>query len=104
MDPNTGRLRALSEDECSVLSMMQKSGTAEKDIPEELKGLEPLPDKLQEEAEKELAGRKEAFVDLKADTPLANWARKRRKTSTAKMKKKRRKMAQQSRKINRKKW
>lgn len=117
MDPNTGRLRALSEEESSVLSMMQQ-GTAVEEIPEEtlkstedvekikenLKGLEPLPDELQKEAEKELAGQKETYVDLNSDSPLAKWAADRRKKNTPAMKKKkRRKTAKKSRRINRKK-
>lgn len=105
MDPQTGRLRALSDEESSVLSVMERVETIkEEKMAEELKGLEPLPENLQKEAEKELAGRKETFVDLKADTPLAKWARKRRNMmSPAKKKKKRRKMTKQSQRINRKK-
>lgn len=104
MDPNTGRLRALSSDESSMLEMMQKGGTAveEKAISEELKGLEPLPEVLNKEAEKILNGKKETYVDLKSDTPLAKWAKKRRTVSAAKKKKIRRKVAKQSQKTNRK--
>lgn len=94
MDPNTGRLRALSDEESSMLSLM-------KNIPEKLKGLEPLPERLNEEAVKELAGRKECFVDLNSNTSLAKWAKKKR--SAAQKKNKRRKMAKKSRKINRRK-
>jgi hypothetical protein len=112
MDPNTGRLRALSGDESSMLSMMQDAKTAvEENILEELRGLEPLPEELHKEAEKELDGKKETYVDLKSDSSLAKWARKRRAESAqkrraesaAKKKKKRRKTAKQSQKINRKK-
>lgn len=34
-----------------------------------------VPDELQEETEKELAGRDRTFVDMEKDTPLTAWAR-----------------------------
>jgi len=107
MDPNTGRLRALSSDEFSMLSMMEDAAETvvrgQRRVPDELKGLEPLPEELNKEAEKVLNGKKETYVDLKSDSPLAKWAQKRRKASAAKKKKKRRKMAKQSQKTNRNK-
>ena len=51
MDPNTGRLRALSEDESSMLSMMKKAENStieEKALSDELKGLEGEVDKVEE--------------------------------------------------------
>jgi len=106
MDPNTGRLRALSDDESSILKMMENTKIAvveDYSVPEALKGLESLPVELFKEAEKELDGKKETYVDLKSNSPLAKWAQKRRTESAAKKKKKRRKTAKQSQKINRKK-
>lgn len=93
MDPNTGRLRSLSPEEFDMISSMKKS-----DLPKSLKSLEPLSDDLQEEAEKELAGRKETFIDLKSNSNLAKWAAKKRRDK----KKIKRKMAKKSKRINRK--
>lgn len=103
MDPNTGRLRALTEEESSMLSLMKSDEDTDNIlVAEGLKGLEELPEELNKEAQKELAGRKETFIDLKSDTPLARWAAKRRVSSSQK-KKRKRKIVKQSRKINRKK-
>ena len=114
MDPNTGRLRALSADEANVLNLMQKSqknvmivGDGKPEFskasfvtPLNLVGLERVPEGLQQEAQDALGGQQETFVDLKSDTGLAKWAAKRRKENKKKTKKK---MAKKSRKINRKK-
>lgn len=118
MDPNTGRLRSLSMEESDMLDLMQKSQKkiepviVEEPRPDpsrsifrptrspELLGLEPLPPELHAEAEEALAGERETFIDLKGDSGLAKWAKKRRKDNKKKTKKK---MAKKSRKINRKK-
>lgn len=41
---------------------------------EEAKFFEPVPNVLEEEAQKELAGRDKTVVDLKKRTPLTTWA------------------------------
>ena len=51
---------------------------------------------MYEEADKALMNQKQAFIDLKSDTPLANYAKKERKAQ-----KNKRKMAKESRKRNR---
>lgn len=59
-------------------------------------GYKSVPEELQPEAEKELAGKKETVVDLKSGNPLANWAAGQREK-----KNKRKKMAKESRRKNR---
>lgn len=75
MNPNTGHLVSLD--------------------PQRLKALEDgyhtLPAKLEAAAQKELAGRNEAHVDLRKNGPLQAWAKKKRKA----------KIAAKSRRINR---
>jgi len=41
-------------------------------------GYEKVPQALEREAAKALAGRAETHIDLKARTPLADWAKKKR--------------------------
>lgn len=60
-------------------------------------GFAPVPDKLSEEANKELAGRDSVMVDMTKDTPLTGWAKKQQKKRKA-----RSKMARASRRRNRK--
>ena len=106
MDPTTGRLRALSEEESSVMSLIEKGSklsSKEQAVAETLEGFESLPENLHQDAQKELNGLKETIVDLNTQTPLAQWARKKRKEKKVSKKKIRRKMAQHSRKMNRKK-
>ncbi|WP_425059209.1 hypothetical protein SCACP_38880 [Sporomusa carbonis] len=62
-------------------------------------GYQPVPPELQTEAERELAGKNESFVDLKAASPLANWAAKKRAERDKKNDKRR--MAKESRRRNR---
>ncbi|SMC38133.1 hypothetical protein [Papillibacter cinnamivorans] len=58
----------------------------------------PVPSELQDEARKALGGEESTVIDLKADTPLANWAKSERKH---KAKSNRAKMAKASKRRNR---
>jgi signal transduction histidine kinase len=84
MNINTGELRRLSE---------QMS-------PEILKklGFTPVPEELQNEAEKELGEKESVIVDMQKDTPLVAWAKAHRKADN---KKARAKMAKASKRRNR---
>ena len=62
-------------------------------------GFTPIPEDLMGEANKVLGERDQAMVDLNSNTPLANWAHKKRNEKAAK--KKRRKMVKSSRRKNR---
>lgn len=102
MDPYTGRLRSLSEEDTSIMSLMNKAAALTEDQKKQadkLEGLERVPKALESEAKKELAGRDECYVDIRSNSKLAKWASRRRKNK----KKIKRNMAKQSRKINRKK-
>ena len=68
---------------------------------EEAKRFRKVKKELEEEAIKELEGKDKTFIDLKARTPLAKWAKQERKMDKKKIKKKR-KIAKASRKRNRK--
>lgn len=68
MNPHTGHLVEFNDEE------MQRQLE---------NGYEPLPDKLVQTAEKVLDGKKETYVDLRAASPLANWAKKKRKEKIA---------------------
>lgn len=81
MNVNTGELMMLSAENMKLLYNKFTS----------------VPDELQDEAKKELAGKEKTVVDLKADTPLANWAKRERN----KVKSNRAKMAKASRRRNR---
>lgn len=61
-------------------------------------GFKVVPQELQEEAEKELEGKTETFINLKGKTPLAKWAKHQREMKKKKLK---RKAAKASRKLNR---
>ncbi len=119
MDPNTGRLRALTPQDADLMGLMEKGQEEKKpkimvvgeppvDLSQavflnnrpELVGLERLPSELEGEAKEALAGKTETMVDLKGDSGLARWAKRKRKENKKKSKKK---MAKKSRKINRKK-
>lgn len=65
MNPNSGHLIALKD---------SASMPAE---------YEPIPDKLLAAARDELAGRSETHVNLRGNTPLALWAKKKRKAKLA---------------------
>ena len=58
-----------------------------------------VPPELQFEAERELDGKNETYVDIKANTPLANWASKKR--TERDKKKNKRHMAKKSKRRNR---
>jgi hypothetical protein len=91
MDTRTGEL----------LSALKFEELKERDVGK-AKFFDPVPDKLEEEAKKELAGRDRAVVDLKKRTPLTKWAQE--QTARRKRVNKRRvksKMAKASRKRNR---
>jgi|GEM_PF-7013103 hypothetical protein len=62
-------------------------------------GFTPVPKKHEAEAEKHLDGKDSALVDLKANSPLANWAREERRHS--KCRKAKTKMAKASKRRNR---
>lgn len=59
----------------------------------------PVPEELQPFAEEELAGKNETYIDLKAATPLATWAAKKR--SERDKKKDKRNMVKKSKQRNR---
>lgn len=61
-------------------------------------GFTQVPTELQEEANKALGNRSSVFVNMKKDTPLANWAKK---TRAENKKKAKRKMAKASKRRNR---
>ena len=85
MNIETGEIRRLAN--AMELEELQKEwGDALREVP---------PD-MYEEADKALMNQKQAFIDLKSDTPLANYAKKERKAQ-----KNKRKMAKESRKRNR---
>ena len=63
------------------------------------KGYEPVPERMQDQAEKELDGKDETHVDLEGDSDLAKWANMKRES---KKRKNRRKMAKASKRTNRK--
>jgi len=63
------------------------------------KGFTPVPEELQEEANRELGNKDSVMVDMKKNTPLANWANR---TKAANKKKAKNKMARASRRRNRK--
>jgi sulfur transfer protein SufE len=86
MNVNTGELRAIA-DKMELEELKKEWGDSLREVPESLK----------DEANKVLHGNSRVFVDLKADTPLANFAKKERN----KQKKSKRKMVQASRKRNR---
>lgn len=86
MNVNTGELIAVGNGE-ELKELMKAWGDDLRQVPPELQG----------EANKALNGNSRTFIDLKADTPLANFAKKER----SKNKKAKRKMAQASRKRNR---
>jgi len=74
-------------------------------------GWEPVPEELQEEANRELGDKDSTFVDLNKDTPLTKWAAIKRaeieatkmKARKAEKKKNKRNTAKESRRVNRKK-
>ena len=81
MDVNTGRLRALDEEDQKFLEGNTEN-LSEKEIFEkglELNGLEPVPEELQGAARKKLKGKKEAMVSLTSGGRLSRWAAKKRK-------------------------
>jgi len=68
---------------------------------EELKQFRKVREDLEEEALKALGSEDKVTIDLKANTPLAKWAKQERKKDKSKDKKKR-KQARKSRQRNRK--
>lgn len=86
MNINTGELRAIA-DKFELEELKKEWGDSIREVPADLR----------DEANKVLHGNSRVFVDLKADTPLANFAKKERD----KNKKAKRKIAQASRKRNR---
>ena len=68
MNPYTGHLVRIGDDEAFARS---------------LKGYSEIPAKLQAAAEAELAGRTETHVNLRARSPLSEWAKKKRKAKIA---------------------
>lgn len=78
MNPNTGHLIAL-HDGTSISSAYDR-----------------LPKRLLSDAQQELSGKSETYVDLMSDSPLADWAKKKRKAKAKK------KIAAASRRRNRK--
>jgi hypothetical protein len=84
MNVDTGELRRLAK------------YADEKEIIKE--GFTSVPAELQEEANKELGSQDSVMVDMKKDTPLANWANQ---TRVASKKKAKNKMAKASRRRNR---
>jgi hypothetical protein len=62
-------------------------------------GYHEIPPELQTEANRELSGKKETFVDLGKPSPLANWAAKKR--AEERKQKFKRKTAKTARKKNR---
>lgn len=48
-----------------------------------LRGYHEIPEQLKADAERALAGKNEAHIDLKAKTPLAAWAKRKRKEKLA---------------------
>jgi len=69
MDCKTGRLMALARDL-----------GREQPLPA---GFDPVPDELTVAARLKLAGRSEAQVNLRSGSPLAKWAKKKRKEKLA---------------------
>ncbi len=69
MDCNTGRLMALA-----------RALGREQALPA---GFDPVPDELAVAARMKLAGRAEAKVNLRSGSPLAKWAKKKRKEKQA---------------------
>jgi hypothetical protein len=67
MNINTGELRAIA-DVMELEELKKEWGDALREVPENLK----------EEANKALHGSNRVFIDLKANTPLANYAKKER--------------------------
>jgi hypothetical protein len=86
MNVNTGELRAIA-DAMEIEELKKEWGDSLRIVPEGMK----------EEAVEALHGSNRVFIDLKADTPLANFAKKERN----KNRKAKRKMVQASRKRNR---
>jgi hypothetical protein len=86
MNINTGELRTIA-DAMELEELKKEWGDSLREVPEGMK----------EEANKVLHGSDRVFIDLKANTPLANFAKKER----TKAKKAKRKMVQASRKRNR---
>jgi hypothetical protein len=89
MNVNTGELRMLT-------AGAEKDKELMKALMED--GFRPVPEKLQEEANKELNGKENTFVDIRGKTPLAKWAKHQREKDKKKAK---RKAAKASRKLNR---
>lgn len=83
MNPYTGRLTRLTDDEAKELY----DGVNWRMI--------PVPEELQPEAEKALGGLKETVINLKAKSPLADFAAAQRKQNS------RKKMQKASRRRNR---
>lgn len=84
MDVNTGKLRALDEDEQKYINAADKEkeellARLNSISPKDLEGLEPVPEDLHNAAKKKLAGKKEAMVSLTSGGKLSKWAAMRRK-------------------------
>lgn len=86
MNVNTGELRVVADDD-ELKQLMKEWGD----------DLRTVPPELQSEANNALNGKSSTYIDLKANTPLANYANKERN----KQKKSKRKMSQASKKRNR---
>ena len=84
MDINTGELR--------------RYGLITDDFPPE--NFKKIPKKFQEEAERELAGQNQAFVNMEESSPLADWAKHNRPHPDGN-RKQRRRMAKEARRKNR---
>lgn len=70
MNPYTGHLVNVGDDEAMQRSLNRT-------------GYSMVPDKLQAAAQAELAGNTETYVDLRSRSPLAAWAKKKRKEKAA---------------------
>ncbi len=70
MNPYSGHLINLGDDTASAFAKLGESYSA-------------IPERLKADAEKELAGRSEAYVDLHAKSRLSDWAKTKRKAKIA---------------------